>query len=172
MTTFTSARRPRPWALIIGLLVVLSLGFAALTPAAAQTTGVVTAGALNVRTGPGTNFVVIGSVVRGQQVTILERSGNWYRIASGRDRGWVSSRYVSTYYADRQPYQYRGRDIDIVQSRFGRANVFSGPAANYTLIGVLDNGVSVRVVSRGPSWTLVSKSGLGRGYVRSGFLVD
>ncbi len=167
-----SSASTRATAAVAAILLALSLLAAVLSPAAAQQTGTVTANSLNVRSGPGTNFRVVGVLRRGEQVTILERSGGWLRVAAGRDRGWVAGNYISTYYANQRPYSHRGRDIDIISSRFGSANVFAGPGRTYDLVAKLDNGVSVRVIERGREWTLIAKEGVGRGYVRSGFLVD
>ncbi|MDY6882033.1 MAG: CsgG/HfaB family protein [Desulfatiglans sp.] len=50
---------------------------------------------LNVRTGPGTNFSVVTSARGGENLTVLERSGEWLRVrtSSGKE-GWVSSRFA------------------------------------------------------------------------------
>ena len=58
--------------------------------ASANNTGTVTASALNIRSGPGTNYDRLGSLQRGETVTILENKGGWYRISSG----WVSANYI------------------------------------------------------------------------------
>ena len=63
-------------------------------------------GFLAVRTGPGGSHSQSGEVYAGDELSVWERSGNWYYIVcmSGRcmapfwgpaePRGWVSSRYV------------------------------------------------------------------------------
>lgn len=43
---------------------------------------------LNIRTGPGTSYKVVGTVKRGQVFTIIETKGNWGRLKSGA--GWIS----------------------------------------------------------------------------------
>lgn len=50
---------------------------------------------LNVRSGVGINYNVIGSLAKGTQVTVAEANGNWSRITSPLS-GWVSSEYLST----------------------------------------------------------------------------
>ena len=54
------------------------------------TTGTITAGSLNVRSGPGTKYKTTGSVKKGDKVTIYEKSGNWGRTKDG----WISLKYV------------------------------------------------------------------------------
>lgn len=49
---------------------------------------------LNIRTGPGTSYKVVGTVKRGQVFTIIETKGNWGKLKSGA--GWISlgSKYI------------------------------------------------------------------------------
>lgn len=51
---------------------------------------------LNVRSGPGTNFGVVGALDRNQIVQVLEcnASGTWCRIQDRTLRGWASARYL------------------------------------------------------------------------------
>lgn len=53
--------------------------------------GVVTAYALNVRTGPGANNRVTRSLLRNTNVTIYEEKSGWYRIGTNQ---WVSATYI------------------------------------------------------------------------------
>ncbi|MGL5693270.1 MAG: N-acetylmuramoyl-L-alanine amidase, partial [Peptostreptococcaceae bacterium] len=58
-------------------------------------TGTVTADALNVRSGAGTNYDKIGTLKKGEKVTILSTSKGWHKIEmSGGKTGWVSSDYI------------------------------------------------------------------------------
>ena len=51
----------------------------------------VTAPALNVREGPGTEYAVVGSLRCGDRVTVLEWRGAWLRIS----QGWIHGDYTS-----------------------------------------------------------------------------
>ena len=53
--------------------------------------GYVAANQLNVRTGPGTNYPVCGTLSNGAAVTILETNSGWGRI----NGGWISLNYLS-----------------------------------------------------------------------------
>lgn len=58
-------------------------------------TGLVTASALNVRTGPSTNYRVIGTVYRNEYIRVFAKIGNWYVIQTPSDQvGAVSTQYV------------------------------------------------------------------------------
>ena len=65
------------------------------TPAtpSSSTTAMVTASALNVRTGPGTNYAVITTIARGTQVTVTEKGASWSLISVNNRTGYVSNEY-------------------------------------------------------------------------------
>ena len=68
-------------------------------PADGSITGVVIADALNVRSGPGTGFGKLGTVVRDQVVAVLARNdaGDWWLICCVTNtevQGWVSASYL------------------------------------------------------------------------------
>lgn len=64
------------------------------TTAPAPKTMVVTADVLNVRTGPGTEYDVQGSLVQGTEVVALAREGDWYRIQYKETEAYVSADYL------------------------------------------------------------------------------
>ena len=57
--------------------------------------GIVLAGPLNVRSGPGTGYARVGSLKLGSTVDILSSSNGWYQISTGKLTGYVSGQYVS-----------------------------------------------------------------------------
>ncbi|RHW42583.1 hypothetical protein D1B31_03030 [Neobacillus notoginsengisoli] len=64
---------------------------------AAKPTYRVTASALNVRTGPGTNYKKIGLLKNGEAVNVIRKETNgWYKIHFNGKTGYVSGPYVST----------------------------------------------------------------------------
>ena len=64
-------------------------------------TGLVTATALNVRTGPSTNYRVIGNVYKNEYIRIFAKIGDWYVIQTPSDQiGAVSTKYVKPIYAN------------------------------------------------------------------------
>ena len=67
---------------------------------AADQTGKVTADVLNIRSGAGTNYGVVGTVTYGKTVTVTgtakDGSGNvWYKIKYGSVTGYCSSAYIT-----------------------------------------------------------------------------
>ena len=58
-------------------------------------TGLVTASALNVRTGPGTGYRVIGTVYKNEYIRVFAKIGDWYVVQTPSDQiGAVSTKYV------------------------------------------------------------------------------
>ncbi len=50
---------------------------------------------LNVRSGAGTNYSIVGSLAKGKQVVILSESGGWSKVLyAGTDVGYASSSYL------------------------------------------------------------------------------
>lgn len=56
--------------------------------------GTVIATELNVRKGPGMNFVILGKLEKGESVKIAGMSGNWYSIYYKDHGGYVSADYI------------------------------------------------------------------------------
>ncbi len=58
--------------------------------------GYVNASLLNIRTGPGTSYGIMGQLASGDGVDITEADGEWYQIIIGSGFGYVHSSYIST----------------------------------------------------------------------------
>ncbi|MBI4615723.1 MAG: penicillin-insensitive murein endopeptidase [Planctomycetes bacterium] len=56
---------------------------------------VVTAGALNVRSGAGTQYRVLGSLPKGTRVAVLGSSGAWKEITFGTRKAWAHGNYLA-----------------------------------------------------------------------------
>lgn len=56
--------------------------------------GIVTADVLNVRSGRGTNYPIIGQVKRGTKLKIDQKMGDWYSVYFGQHGGFVSAQYL------------------------------------------------------------------------------
>ncbi len=107
--------------------------------------GQVTASALNVRSGPGTNYGIVGSLAGGAEVNILGSfiSGNtyWYKVAASAVEGWVSGPYLellsrpegAVFFSS----WYDNNSISL--------NVRSGPGTGYSSVDTLSFGQKVTV---------------------------
>lgn len=59
-----------------------------------ETSKLVTADVLNVRSGPGTKYSVLGKLKRNQEVTVIENSNGWSKINYNNKEAYVSSDYL------------------------------------------------------------------------------
>lgn len=65
------------------------------------TTGLVTASALNVRQGPGTNYNKVTMIYKNEYVRIFAQIGDWYVIQTDKDYvGMVSKQYIKLIYPE------------------------------------------------------------------------
>lgn len=64
------------------------------SPVQSEQYGTVTADVLNVRSGRGTNYPVIGQVKRGTKLKIDQKMGDWYSVYFGQHGGFVSAKYI------------------------------------------------------------------------------
>ena len=69
--------------------------FALSLPTMAAAGGGYATGSVNMRSGPGTQFTVITTIVAGSPVTINGCNGGWCDVIWGGARGWVSDNYVT-----------------------------------------------------------------------------
>lgn len=79
----------------IALLVAMCLLASVLAAYKMPSKGETTAGALNVRTGPGMSYTVLQTVPAGTPVDITDVKGSWYQVnVVGRTGVYVHSSYV------------------------------------------------------------------------------
>ncbi|MDU2490120.1 MAG: N-acetylmuramoyl-L-alanine amidase, partial [Clostridium celatum] len=133
-------------------------------------------GALNVRSGAGTNYSVIGSLSNGAKVEIVETSGSWYKIKYGSGYGYVSKDYVtvsSSNNSNNGSNSNGNSSSTTTQSGTikvnGALNVRNGAGTSYSVIGSLSNGAKVEIVETSGSWYKI-KYGSGYGYVSKDYV--
>ncbi|MFZ7825991.1 SH3 domain-containing protein [Priestia sp. 40] len=134
------------------------------TPPAENTTYTVTASTLNVRSGAGTSYASIGSVTKGQKLSVVSKSGSWYKINYNGRTGYVSSDYVQASGTTTPPTE---STTYIVTA--STLNVRSGAGTNYASIGSVTKGQKLSVVSKRGSWYKINYNGR-TGYVSSDYV--
>ncbi len=79
------------------LRAIAAIALVALAPVAAAQTAITTL-AVKMRAGPSADFPPVTTLMGGTSVTVVgcEASWRWCDVSAGRDRGWISSRYLST----------------------------------------------------------------------------
>ena len=127
-------------------------------------------GALNVRSGAGTSYSVIGSLSNGANVEIVETSGSWYKIKYGSGYGYVSKDYVTVSSSSSNSGSSSSTTTQSGTIKVSNAlNVRSGAGTSYSVIGSLSNGANVEIVETSGSWYKI-KYGSGYGYVSKDYV--
>ncbi|OLP16528.1 hypothetical protein BST81_20215 [Leptolyngbya sp. 'hensonii'] len=127
-------------------------------------------GVLNLRTKPGNNTDVIGTVSNGSEViaNIYDRSGNWAEITiKGGKTGWVASAFLAPHPSESRRFkgtkQVRTLDGDPVNIR--------SQGVNSKIIGTVASGMIVNIVQTiGYDSEITAPNGL-RGYIDNRFLI-
>jgi uncharacterized protein YraI len=148
---------------------------------------------LNVRSGPGTAFQVIGALANGTTVRRLRcqsvGTAQWCEIqqlTDMRELGWVNGRYLGAPGAAPPPPAVQlperpgvGTTVQVTGlGPGGRLNLRSGPGTSYAITGTLSNGTSVRRLScesiAGNRWCRVEllTAGRERGWVSGQYLSE
>ena len=80
---------------LLAIIIALTLTLAPLT-ATAQHTVKPRVPSLNVRSGPGTGYSIVGTVTDKDTLTVreIDATGQWYRIGAGR---WIYAWYTTDY---------------------------------------------------------------------------
>lgn len=108
--------------------------------------GYVVGGSLNIRSGPGTEYDILGTLTSGDQVIILEQrivgSSTWGRTASG----WVSMNYISL-----------GEQPSVIGTVTAKSlNVRQGPGTSYDTVDTVSQGDQVVIYEQttvdGKTW--------------------
>ena len=118
---------------------------------------VITADAVNFRSGPSTSYLSLGSCNKGDKVECLGTSGSWVKVKYNNKTGYVYGSYVGNY-------------ATITQYVTATTlNVRSGAGTSYSVLGSLSKGTKVEVISTTNGWSKINYNG-SIGYVSSQYL--
>ncbi len=150
--------------IIMILVLAMTVSMFAITASAAGTiaygAATVTASALNIRSGPGTSYSIVGRVNRNCRLVILEcTSSDWYKINYQGTEGYVSTDYL--------------KDI-LKAENFNASGKVTGngcrmrskPNTSSSILGTYNSGVKMNVIGINNGWYKVQYNGK-TGYMRS-----
>lgn len=115
--------------------------------AAALGTGTVDASALRLRQSASTNAAILGTAYRGEQVTVLERAGDWYKVSYGGTEGYMHGDYLNV------TVDSLGFGVVTVSDSL---NVRTGPGVAYPRIDGLFGGTVVELTGQENGWYAIS----------------
>jgi uncharacterized protein YgiM (DUF1202 family) len=123
---------------------------------------VTTAGSsLNVRASASTASPVVGSLWKGSYITLLSKSGSWWKVEYGKGAyGYCHADYITAV----------AGTPTTVATKSGNLNVRSGAGTAYSVQGSLAKGETVLLLSSNGGWSRVLYHGTKTGYVSSQYL--
>jgi len=135
-------------------------------PGNGGSTGVVTVTTpigVNIRSGPGTGYAVVGGLGYGARVSTYGSSGGWHRV----NGGWISSSYTSAGGGGGggNPGGGSGGGYRTVVAGSG-LYIRSGPGMGYGVVGSLGNGASIPTYSYSNGWYQTNSGWVSADYVR------
>lgn len=127
---------------------------------------------LNMRTGPGTTYGLLGSIKYGGVVEVYEKGATWSRVKYNGKVGYVMSQYLT--FSDTRPSEDPDPVVPSgakaqVTTTAGSLNMRAGMGKTYTVVTQIPQKAYVEVLTYGPEWCYVSYNGT-KGYVMTGFL--
>lgn len=102
--------------------------------------------ALNVRSGPGTNYSKIGIVYKGNTLSIIETKGMWSHVQLNTGlNGWVYSKYI-------KQSSLTNTTQTIGTINVVAVNVRSDAGKQYDIIKVASQGTKVKLIKKSNGW--------------------
>ena len=116
---------------------------------------------LNVRKSASTSSSVITTLKRNSQVTLINKSGNfWYVRYSTSGYGYCSADYITV----------TSKNVKTVKTTSGNLNVRSSASTSGTILTTLKSGTKIPVISTTNGWSKILYNGNKTGYVSSAYL--
>ena len=114
---------------------------------------------VRMRSGPGTNYSILGTYQNGTALTVTGTENGWSKVTIGGVSGYIRSDYVSGGGADSKTGYIKGNDV----------RLRSGAGTNYSILGTYNNGTPLTITGTSGNWTAVTINGV-KGYVNSAYV--
>jgi septal ring factor EnvC (AmiA/AmiB activator)/uncharacterized protein YraI len=124
--------------------------------------GTVTARVLNIRSGPGEKYPIIGKLLKGEHVAVLATEQNWLKISHGDLEGYIYRQFVQLTQVSQEIFREGTVTARVL-------NIRSGPGGKHPIIGKLLKGEHVAVLATEQNWLKISHGDL-EGYVSGQFV--
>lgn len=124
-------------------------------PAQTQKVRIVGTDVLNVRSGPGVEYEMVGAVYRNQTFVCLGEENGWYAIEYNDGVGYISGKYAQLLQGGVQKAEIIDTDV---------LNVRSGPGVEYEMIGAAYRGQTFVYLGEENGWYKIEYNG-GIGYI-------
>ena len=125
-------------------------------------TGTVTGAVINIRSGPGTDYTVIGQVTAGQTYSVSGETNGWYKINFNGIEAYISASYMKVSASSAQ--------VTVGTVSASVVNIRSGAGTEHSVLGQAVYGDTFNVISKSGSWFYVSDSSGQKGYISAAYL--
>lgn len=126
---------------------------------------------LNIRSGAGTNYKIVGSVAKNATVNILGQEGNWYKISYNGVTGYVSSSYIRVNDNNNNNSNNNATKYGKVVGISTKLNVRKSPSTSASIVGTLSNNTKVTILEKTNGWYKISYNGI-VGYVSASYIAE
>ena len=114
----------------------------------------VTASVANIRSGPGTNNVIIWKIEKDHPFEIIEKKGEWYHFWDfEKDEGWIHKSLVGK--------------VKTVITKKEKCNIRSGPGTKYEILFRVEKGIPFRVLKRQGVWIKIRHADGDQGWIHN-----
>lgn len=140
---------------------------------------------VNLRSGPGTKFAIVGKAAKGQQFVTTKQSGGWYYINIGQGKfGWIIAQFATVKASavttnplkpvpptptPPTPAPVDSEAVDLTKSllviKASIVNVRVGAGTGFGLVSKVKAGDRLKVLKKNDQWYLVQLAGGKQGWV-------
>lgn len=141
------------------LMIILVLIYTLAIPLNAfADSGVISGGVVNIRSGPGTQYDVVGTLLKDTQVDVLSSQNGWHQIQYSNLKGWVVAEYLNVKQSPK--LQVTG---DLV-------NLRSGPGTNYPQVGQVKKGEILSLLDVHSQWYQIRTASGVQAYISANYV--
>ena len=138
-------------------------------------TGTVDGSAVNVRSGPGTGYGVLGQVNEGDTLPVIGVSGAWLKVTYKNADAYIHSDYLPVSYitggssapAETAPAPQSQEGTGVITGN--NVCLRSGPGTGYSILGTYNSGTKMTITGSSGDWYAVTYNGT-KGYVYKQYL--
>ncbi len=122
---------------------------------------------VRMRSGPSTDYSVLGSYNVGTQVTVLLKGADWSKVTIGSVTGYMMTQYLSTSKSSVTPST--SYTAYVYASNGKPVRMRAGAGTNYTVLSTYNVGTQVTVLEYGKTWCKIYVNG-STGYMMTAYL--
>ncbi|CQR46943.1 N-acetylmuramoyl-L-alanine amidase AmiC precursor [Paraliobacillus sp. PM-2] len=125
---------------------------------------------LNLRSGPGLTYDVIGQVNQGEDYPLIENQKQWVQINYKGNNAWVAMKYVKINKPDQKTTDDY-KNTDNVSTIYDNTNLRNLPSTEGKIVGIIPKGTKLLVEDTTNNWVKTKWEGI-KGYVPVGLVTD